>query len=356
MRAVPLLIAANVLVFVLVGAGGAGWMDADGRALIRWGSNFGPLTADGQWWRLLTAMFLHGGLVHLGVNMLTLADVGRLCERLHGTFRFLLLYFVSGLLGSAASVWWNPSVNSVGASGALFGVLGATLVYMLDKRNAVPPAAMKAHVATLGVFVVYGLANGFASKGIDNFAHLGGLVGGLVCGWALAPRARSDWRAIGGLAACVLAIAGLALATPNTRADYDTENRFLQDIEWLRSEEQQLNDEARRVFARAREPGARNADLKPSVERLEARWTAAHARLSAYEVRTPPRLHDVHGNMVEFLDLRRRAMRELVLATDEGGASKAHMDEYGRLMKEANAVAGRMSGKENRDGPPKARE
>jgi rhomboid protease GluP len=338
----PVLLAVNVAVYILVGAGGAGWMEASGKALIGWGSNFGPLTADGQWWRLITAMFLHGGLVHLAVNMITLADLGSFCERAYGRTRFALLYFLSGVLGSAASVWWNPSVNSVGASGALFGVIGAMLVFMLDKRNGVPPGEMKAHVASLGIFIVYGLVNGFASKGIDNAAHLGGLAGGLLLGWALMPSRSGAAREMAGLAVLAVAVGALAWNTPNTRAAYEAENRFMQDIEWLKVEEDRLNGETRRLFARAREPGATDAELRPGAMKLSTEWGAAHARFSAYKVDPPSKFHELHLSMLTFLDLRKRAMDELVRATESPRNSKAHMEQYARLMKEANAAVEKM--------------
>ena len=102
--------------------------------------------------------------------MYALYDVGRMTERLYGSRAFLALYVLSGLLGSAASVWWNPLVNSVGASGALFGVLGACFVYMADKRNGVPMAVMSTHIASLGVFIAYGIVNGLSRSNIDNAA------------------------------------------------------------------------------------------------------------------------------------------------------------------------------------------
>ena len=314
---VRLLLALNVLMYVLVGASGGGWMDADGKALIGWGSNFGPLTSDGQWWRLLTATVLHGGLVHLGVNMLTLADVGSLCERLYGSTRFLLLYLLAGLVGSAASVWWNPWVNSVGASGALFGVIGALVVFMLDRRNGVPPAVMKVHLTSLSVFVIYGLVSGFASTGIDNQAHLGGLIGGAVAGWALMPRARSGLRVVVGVAAIAVAIGALAAQTKPMRASYDLENRFLADIAWLKGEEAALNDQAKQLFARAREPGVTYEALRPAAAALVQRWSGAHERFSAYEVTEPSKLADIQHNMVGFLALRKRASLELEQALAE---------------------------------------
>ena len=95
--------------------------------VLEWGANFGPKTMDGQWWRLFTSMFLHFGIIHIGFNMWVLWNVGRLVERLVGNFGFALLYVVSGLLGSVASLAWNPTTISAGASGAVFGVVGALI-------------------------------------------------------------------------------------------------------------------------------------------------------------------------------------------------------------------------------------
>src|SRR5207249_3684590 len=96
--------------------------------LLRWGADFGPSTTGGQWWRLLTSSFLHVGVVHLLANLVGLATFGPLVERLYGSAAFLALYIVGALTASLASVSWNPVILSAGASGAIFAVVGATLV------------------------------------------------------------------------------------------------------------------------------------------------------------------------------------------------------------------------------------
>lgn len=180
----PALVAINVVVFVAMLAAGAGLWGGNPAVHIRWGANYGPATAGGEWWRLLTNTFLHFGLVHVALNMYALFDAGRLAERLFGPARFLALYLVSGVAGSIASLWWNPSVNSAGASGAVFGVIGALLVYSIDRRNGMPRAVMQDHRFTLLAFLLYSLAFGLMHANVDNAAHVGGLVAGMLAALA----------------------------------------------------------------------------------------------------------------------------------------------------------------------------
>jgi rhomboid protease GluP len=182
----PALVAINVVVFAMMVVAGAGLFTPDGAVHVAWGSNFGPYTTDGQWWRLFTSMFLHFGLIHIALNMWALWDLGRLAERLYGNWVFLALYILAGLAGSIASVTWNNNVNSAGASGAIFGVLGALLAYMLDKRNEVPISVMKKHRNATLAFIAYSLFYGLSHKGVDNAAHIGGLVAGVILGFAMA--------------------------------------------------------------------------------------------------------------------------------------------------------------------------
>lgn len=337
-----ILLAANVVVFAAFAGAGGGVMNADPQMLIRWGSNFGPYTADGQWWRLLSAAFLHGGLVHLAVNMLTLADVGRLCERLFGSGRFLTLYLLSGLAGSAASLWWNPQVNSVGASGALFGVLGAVLVFMLDRRNGIDPGVMKAHVASMAVFIAYGVVNGLASTGIDNAAHLGGLAAGAVLGYALGRPPGSNrvepLRMAGGIAACVLAIAGLASLTPNNRAGFEAERQFREALKAFSKQEERLAASLGSVIAKAQAPGAKGIELKPEGVALAAGWEAERQRFAALPVGPESKLHVLHQDMLDYAASRHRAMGELVRAFEDQEDGRARVREFNRLMKEGDAI------------------
>ncbi len=112
----PTIVAVNAVIFVLMAIDSGAIFTFRGETLLKWGANFGPWTLDGEWWRLLTCTFVHGGLIHIGLNMWVLWDIGQFVERLAGNVGFLLLYVLSGLFGSLASVYWNPEVLSVGAS------------------------------------------------------------------------------------------------------------------------------------------------------------------------------------------------------------------------------------------------
>lgn len=181
------LLGLNILVFVLM------WLEpsgigpgAEGAKLIRWGSNAGPLTLSGQWWRLVTSMFVHGGLVHIAFNMMALWQAGQLVERMFGSARFLALYMIAGVCGSLGSVLWNPYVNSVGASGAIFGIIGGLLAFIRRPDSGVPATIVKDLRGSLGGFLLFNIGAGLVYPHTDNAAHIGGLVGGFIAGHLLA--------------------------------------------------------------------------------------------------------------------------------------------------------------------------
>jgi rhomboid protease GluP len=182
------LLAANILVFALMSLdrSGQGSNMAEAMKLVRWGSNAGPFTLGGQWWRLVTSMFLHGGLLHISFNMFALWQVGRLVERMFGSVRFLALYMIAGVCGSLASVLWNPHVNSVGASGAIFGIIGGLLAFIRRPDSGVPSTIVKDLRGSLGGFLIFNIAAGMLYPHTDNAAHIGGLVGGYLAGHLLA--------------------------------------------------------------------------------------------------------------------------------------------------------------------------
>ena len=180
------LVAANILFFGAAGLAGAGFFVPNAEVLQAWGTNFGPLTTDGQWWRLVTSMFLHFGVFHVALNMWALYVGGRLAERLFGAWAFVLIYFSSGLGGSLSSLLWNPAINSAGASGAIFGVYGAMLAFFLRKHSAIPAAIINQQRWSGVAFIGFNLMNGFSHAGIDNAAHIGGLSVGFVMGLVLA--------------------------------------------------------------------------------------------------------------------------------------------------------------------------
>ncbi|HVZ43687.1 MAG TPA: rhomboid family intramembrane serine protease [Ramlibacter sp.] len=148
--------------------------------------NYGPATINGQWWRLLSYQFMHADVLHIAFNMVVLAQLGPVVERIFGHVRFLAIYLVCGIAGGLASIAWHSQVASIGASGSIFGVLGALLAYVLDRRNNVPAAVMTRERTSLLLFAGYNLFNGFTQQGTDNAGHLGGLACGLILGTCLA--------------------------------------------------------------------------------------------------------------------------------------------------------------------------
>ncbi len=183
-----LLIAANLLVFALMLSHGAGLWHSSNSVQLAWGANFGPATKDGEWWRLGSALFLHFGILHLAMNMLSLWEGGRLVERMYGWGRFALIYFGSGLCGNLLSlIAQGDQAVSGGASGAIFGVYGALMVYLWRERGHFERAEFKWLFWGVVSFSVVTIALGLQVTGIDNAAHIGGLLGGLLCGVAFFP-------------------------------------------------------------------------------------------------------------------------------------------------------------------------
>lgn len=178
---------------------GGGLIQTNPRVHVSLGSNFGPLTLQGQWWRLISCQFLHFGLIHLAFNAAALLQLGPLAEQWYGRGHFLALYLVAGIGGGFGTLLWNPEVNSAGASGAIFGVIGGLLAFVSRRDLGVPVRAMLSLRRSFLTFGGISLAAGFLLPGVDNAAHVGGLVTGFVAGHVLArpitPEARNrrDW-------------------------------------------------------------------------------------------------------------------------------------------------------------------
>jgi rhomboid protease GluP len=182
----PAIIAINVIVNALMVIQGVHPLSPGIDEVLAWGGNFGPKTINGEWWRLVTCMFLHYGIIHLAFNMWVLWEIGQLVERLVGHVGFFLLYMLSGVLGSLSTLVMNPErVVSAGASGAVFGVCGALLGFILLRRDTVPKEALAHLKGSMTAFLGFNLVLGFMIPNIDMAAHVGGLIGGLVCGAVL---------------------------------------------------------------------------------------------------------------------------------------------------------------------------
>lgn len=177
------LVIANVAVFALQVVGfGVSPMAPDGMDLLRWGAAYGPKVVHGEPWRLLTSMFLHAGLFHIGSNMYVLWLGGRLTERMFGNVSYLVIYLVSGLAGAVTAVAFGQMGPLVGASGAVFGVFGALGGYLLMQRKNVPPDFLRSMRGQLVQFVLLNAVLSMAIPQISGWAHGGGFAMGFVVG------------------------------------------------------------------------------------------------------------------------------------------------------------------------------
>ena len=206
----------NAAVFLGMALSSSTVMDFPGRELVAWGANAGALTISGEWWRLLTNVFVHGGLLHIAFNMWCLWNLGALCESLYGRWTYATIYLICGVGASLASAAWHPYIPSVGASGAIFGLAGALIAAFKLGEFSVPRAALSGTLRSLGAFVVFNLIFGFALPGIDNTAHIGGLVTGLIVGALIAliaPQQDQAPRRVAVFLVVILALAGGAIGT-----------------------------------------------------------------------------------------------------------------------------------------------
>jgi len=188
MGVTQVIFGANIAVFIAMtlSLGASMLSSPSGQGLVDWGANFGPYTVGGQWWRLLTAVFIHSGLLHIAFNMWCLWDLGRLAESVYGHWTFAIVYLICGLFASLASIWWNPNVLSVGASGAIFGIAGALISSFYLGEFSLPRSAIAGTLRSLLIFAGYNLFFGAVIGHIDNAAHIGGLIMGLILGALIA--------------------------------------------------------------------------------------------------------------------------------------------------------------------------
>jgi len=284
------VIAACFLVYAAMVLSGISAFDPTPQQAISFGADFGPLTLNGQWWRLVTSMFVHFGIIHIGLNMWCLWNLGRAAERLLGRFSYLLAYFVSGIFGSIASVYWHPQAAGAGASGAIFGLAGVLVSFVYLKKTPAHLQINSKMLGSLGTFIVYNLIFGAAIPGISNAAHVGGLVMGLAVG-ALLPNAaasESSRRARLSLVTVlsVVVLSASAFAAKQLRAAVSASSTELASIDQLIKSGK--SDEA---LTQLQQITARQPDLAPAQALLanlyieKSRYPEAIAAMEkAYEV------------------------------------------------------------------------
>ena len=338
------LVAANCAVFLLMLPFGAGLWHSPNGVQLAWGANFGPATKDGEWWRLATAMFLHFGLVHLAMNMWALWDAGRLVEHWVGPLRFALIYLASGLTGNLVSlVAQGDRAVSGGASGAIFGVIGALLVCLARERRHVDPREFRWLFWGGAAFALASLGLGFAIPGIDNGAHLGGLASGALLGVALG-RSLLHERPIGTLSRALaggvfsLLVASFAFNVPAPRYRLGEEMQARSAIRQFIADEQRINERWKSIIDAGRSGSASFDELAGSIDSEVSReYQDSFEQLSAIA------LSPAAPSAADLEFLRRYAMLRGDAAHDLAEALRANdLDGIRRAldkMRQAQAVA-----------------
>jgi len=218
------LIYGNILIFILMAIAGVGIFMPDTLGLLQWGADFGPLTLTGDWWRTLTCNFIHLGILHLIMNIYALLFICLWLEPLIGTRRMFVSYILTGLCSAAVSLFMHSDLISAGASGSIFGLYGIFLAFLFSHR--IEKNQRQALLASILIFVGYNLLNGL-TEGIDNAAHVGGLISGLILGYtyvfAYRQEKSSTQRIItsaGEIGLFLLFLAGFITLCENIPSDY----------------------------------------------------------------------------------------------------------------------------------------
>ena len=268
----PALIASCVAVFGLMVLGGVSPMTPTTKQLLAWGANDARLDVLArEYWRLPASVFLHGGLLHLAVNMWCLANIGPLVERLFGNLGYAVVYLAAGVGGAIASMAMPPDRVSVGASGAIFGVIGALLAFLVRRRHSVPSSVLAPLRSSAVSFVVFNTLFGAVVPMIDQAAHMGGLATGFLAGlmlapaWPSRPSIRRTARTAALSVAAALLLLGVGAAAVHWRA------QTLGPLARVGVYGRRLDPARRKLLENARE----FAKIEPMLERLDYPSTRA---------------------------------------------------------------------------------
>lgn len=183
-----IIIAINVVLYIITAIMSKNILDINAYVLLYMGGNYGALVSHGQVWRLLTCAFLHGGLIHILCNMYALYAIGPQVEILFGRVKYIIIYFFSAIGGSLLSFTCSSNNLSIGASGAIFGLFGAMVVFVLKYKDRIPKKVLN----NLFGVIILNLLIGFNLQGIDNFGHIGGLLAGALVAFLILTKEARD--------------------------------------------------------------------------------------------------------------------------------------------------------------------
>lgn len=338
----PIIVDLNIAVFILMALSGVGILQPENADILAWGGNYRPATMDGEGWRLLTSCFLHIGVIHLVMNMYALVFIGMLLEPLLGRAKYSAAYLLSGLLASTASLYWNETSVSAGASGAIFGLYGVFLALL--STNLIERERRKALWRSIGLFVLYNLASGLSSPVVDNAAHLGGLGSGLLIGFAFVPLLQPNALAArekltlgllaGGCLACSVAVLN---QRPGDLATYELTMNDFAGLERSAMSWQKLAQENRW------EEAAAEISLREIPN-----WNSAIQLLRSTDTLTLPDWIVLRNReIIRYCSLR-ITMAELTLQSIEGGTN-SHDDQLDSCEREIRMLISRLSAVETPD-------
>jgi membrane associated rhomboid family serine protease len=287
---------------------------------------------------MLTSAFLHFGILHIGFNMWVLWQLGALVERLTGNIGFLVLYLLSALGGSLASLLWNPLVISAGASGAVFGVCGGLLGFIVLRGDSIPLGILKQLRGSMLSFLGYNLVFGLMVSGIDIACHLGGLISGFVCGLMLSQPLGPAMVARRWKRNLVCVVVALLLLTLGMAALPASPAQELQEID---QGETEIINRYDSQLKRNREHPLPDAEWADELDReILKPWQQICAKVGAV---SHSRLVDqaVMKKYEAYFDLRERSWSTLVAGLRTQDPAK--IEEFGKLWHEANQTAAQLS-------------
>lgn len=281
------LMALNILVYLAVAYTGKQWLSFNADYLAAAGGNFSPLTTEGEWWRMLTATVLHGGLIHLLLNMYALYSFGCMAERLYSSRVFLTIYLMAGLCGSAGTLLFSPAAVGVGASGAIFGIMGAMIAFLVTDKTFLSQGARRQLLINFCIFGGYSLLQGFRHSGIDNAAHIGGLLTGLILGWLTGVPLRlrnlgTGWlngRVTAGILLVLAATGAAAASSPRLGGDYKVHLAMIQMVRELAEKETKLTTYVKEITTAGKTRQITADDMQEFARRMQDTYASFPQRL-----------------------------------------------------------------------------
>lgn len=316
------IIAANVAVFAWMLAKGVDVMGPSPQEMLELGGTYPARTLDGEGWRLLTSMFLHYGVVHLGLNMLGLWQGGTLVELIFGKVAYAAMYLVSGLAGGVATLVAGGDGVAAGASGAVFGMFGAFGAFLLLRRATMPAAVWQQAARQMAIFLGINLVYGLSVPGISMAAHIGGLLAG--AGFAAAVIAGTGTHGQRLVRVAVLTVVGLG-GTAAVVAAMDAPPDLERILNEVSATDEEVVDRYKELTIRHEAGELDEAALAEAIERdVIAPWTALRARLDAVGD-VPPAGAKALGNLRRYVEARHAAWEALVAFLRAPPADRARL-------------------------------